>query len=94
MFYTGECALLTWWVLVACERFVKRAGSDALHKTAREEAGFPVPLQGPLEPTILALLVHEYNVTILQFQLSLALRRVGHDHSVPFTGYSLGFQLN
>ena len=50
--------------------------SEALHKAAREEASAAVPLQGPLVPAVLTLLVHEDHVSLLQLDLCLTLGRV------------------
>ena len=50
--------------------------SEALHKAAGEEASAAVPLQGPLVPAVLTLLVHEDHVSLLQLDLCLTLGRV------------------
>ena len=47
--------------------------SEALHEAAGEEARAAVPLQGPLVPAILTLLVHEDHIPLLQLDLCLAL---------------------
>lgn len=57
--------------------------SDAVDEAAGKEARSSVPLERAFEPAVLALLVHEHNVALLQLQLSLALRRVRHHHTVP-----------
>lgn len=59
--------------------------SDAVDEAARKEARSTVPLESSFEPAVLALLVHKHYVSFLQLQLSLALRRVGHYHTVPLT---------
>lgn len=57
--------------------------SDAVDEAAGKEARSAVPLERAFEPAVLTFLVHEHNVTLLQLQLSLALRRVRHHHTVP-----------
>lgn len=47
--------------------------SEALHEAAGEEARAAVPLQGPLVPAILTLLVHEDHIPLLQLDLCFAL---------------------
>lgn len=56
---------------------------DAVHEAARKQAGSAVPLQCAFEPAVLPLPVHEHNVPLLEFQLSLALRRIRDHHPVP-----------
>lgn len=57
--------------------------SDAVDKAAGKEASPAVPLERAFEPAVLALLVHEHDVALLQLQLGLALWRVRHHHAVP-----------
>lgn len=56
---------------------------DDVYKAAREQTGPAVPLQRAFEPAVLSLSVHKHNVSLLQFQLCLALGRIGHHHPVP-----------
>lgn len=49
---------------------------DAVYKAAREQSGPAIPLQCAFEPAILPLPVNKHNVTLLKFQLSLALGRI------------------
>lgn len=44
---------------------VESASSEVLDEAAREEACAAIPLQGPLVPAVLTLLVHKDNVTFL-----------------------------
>lgn len=57
--------------------------SEALYKASWEETGAAVPLQGPLVPAVLTLLVHKDNVTFLQLNLCLTLGRVRDHHAIP-----------
>lgn len=57
--------------------------SDAVDEAAGKEACPAIPLERAFEPAILTLLVHKHNVALLQLQLSLALWRVRHHHTVP-----------
>lgn len=57
--------------------------SEALDKAPREESRPAVPLQRPFVPAVLPFLVHKHNVTFLQFDLGLALRRVWDDSAIP-----------
>lgn len=57
--------------------------SEALHEAAWKEPRAACPLQGPLVPAVLALLVHKDDVSLLQLNLCLALGRVRHHHAVP-----------
>lgn len=71
----GETALLAQW-LPGCPPLARRSGqaqqsSEALHKASREEACAAIPLQSPLVPAILALLVHEDDVTLSSISASL-----------------------
>lgn len=56
---------------------------DDVYKAAGEQTGPAVPLQRAFEPAVLSLSVHKHNVSLLQFQLCLALGRIGHHHPVP-----------
>lgn len=55
----------------------------AVYKAAREQSGPAVPLQCAFEPAVLPLPVNKHNVALLEFQLSLALGRIGYHHPVP-----------
>lgn len=55
------------------EHGVESMSSEALDEAAREEARAAIPLQGPLVPAILTLLVHKDNVAFLQLDLCLTL---------------------
>ena len=65
---------------------VESVSSEALYEASREETGAAIPLQGPLVPAVLTLLVHKDNVTFLQLDLCLALGRVRDHHTVPGGG--------
>lgn len=65
---------------------VESLSSEALDEAAREEARATVPLQGPLVPAVLTLLVHKDNVSLLQLYLCLALGRVRDHDTVPEGG--------
>lgn len=52
---------------------VESMSSEALDEAAREEARAAIPLQGPLVPAVLTLLVHKDNVAFLQLYLCLTL---------------------
>lgn len=62
---------------------VESMSSEVLDEAAREEARAAVPLQGPLVPAVLTLLVHKDNVAFLQLDFRLALGRVRDHHAVP-----------
>lgn len=57
--------------------------SDAVDEAAGKESRTAVPLERTFEPAVLALLVDKHDVAFLQLQLSLALWRVRHHHTVP-----------
>lgn len=56
---------------------------DDVYEAAGEQPGPAVPLQRAFEPAVLSLPVHKHNVSLLQFQLCLALGRIRHHHPVP-----------
>lgn len=61
----------------------QKGQSDDVYEAAREQSGPAVPLEGSFEPAVLSLPVDKHYVSLLQFQLCLTLRGVGHHHSVP-----------
>lgn len=64
------------WGAGCGEQGVGSASSEALHKAAWEETSAAVPLQGPLVPAVLTLLVHKDDVAFLQLNFRLALGRI------------------
>lgn len=61
----------------------QKGQSDDVYEAAREQSGPAVPLECSFEPAVLSLPVDKHYVSLLQFQLCLTLRGVGHHHSVP-----------
>lgn len=76
----------SWKAFLPGEWSVESLSSEALDEAAREEARATVPLQGPLVPAVLTLLVHKDNVSLLQLYLCLALGRVRDHDTVPEGG--------
>lgn len=59
------------------------SSSEAFDEAAGKQAGLSRPLQGAFVPAVLPLLMDKHHVPFPQLDLRLALRRVGHHHTIP-----------
>lgn len=55
---------------------------DAVYEAAREQSGPAIPLQRSFEPAVFPLSVNKHNVSLLKFQLGLALGRIRYHHPI------------